>query len=128
MSNMPKGGAVRLLAQNVTSVLWSSLTDEQKARAADKYFSDGEEWENTEEFFTYEPDSFLTLNGDVLDINAEATLITDSETYELFDAHRQCVSLRYFPSSIVDKTMIVIRYNCLIENPTFDIFIWEYTK
>ncbi|EDW7725035.1 hypothetical protein GTR06_004546 [Salmonella enterica] len=60
-----------VIADDVRPVYWQDLTDDQKATAAAKYHN-GEG--TPEDYFTYTPDQFIVINGDVYDLDADAAL------------------------------------------------------
>lgn len=89
---LPGGRAVDVIARDIPVVLWEGLTAEQQAAAAAKYKPDlGDEWLSHAEYFTYEPDSFAVIEGDVYDLDAEATAIDDDDLAARFT--------RYLPTS-----------------------------
>ncbi|AKJ74146.1 hypothetical protein HWA87_gp83 [Salmonella phage 35] len=57
-----------VVADDVRPVYWQDLTDDQKAQAAAKYHN-GEG--TPEDYFTYTPDQFIVINGDVYDLDAK---------------------------------------------------------
>ncbi|EMW0459934.1 hypothetical protein AADZ49_004295 [Salmonella enterica] len=60
-----------VIADDVRPVYWQDLTDDQKATAAAKYHN-GEG--TPEDYFTYTPDQFIVVNGDVYDLDADAAV------------------------------------------------------
>lgn len=117
-----KIGAVRPVAENVTPVLWDSLTDSQKALAIETYFCGDAQFENAVEYFTYEPDLFIVVDGVAYDVDGEAVAVTRRDMVTLFCAATVNHSLRYLPTSANDDGVLFIRYDAAENKCSFDVF------
>ncbi|PZQ95073.1 MAG: hypothetical protein DI533_20675 [Cereibacter sphaeroides] len=110
-----------VIARDLPVVLWEGLTPEQQAAAIAKYKPeiDGE-WESHAEYFTYEPDSFVIIAGEVFDLDAEATAISESDLVGRFD--------RYLPSSDDGASVIYFSVVRRFDVPYLAAFRVEHVK
>jgi len=101
------------------ALMWSDLTEDQKEQAAKKYFN-GEG--TPEEYFTYEPDGFLVIDGVVYDVDAEASANIDFESpRDALDASRENRQLRLLPSSVKRGKGLVIHYRNVCD-PVYQVY------
>lgn len=104
-------------------LMWEDLTADQQASAAEKYFPGvSDEWPSAADYFTYDPDGFISFDGEVYDIDAEAVAISDPDLQREYCAGRPGTTIRYLPSSKNLKGYLIVRYYTLSVIGSFDVF------
>lgn len=118
---LPGGRGVVVIARDLPVVLWEGLTADQQAAAIAKYKPeiDGD-WISHAEYFTYEPDSFVIIAGELFDLDAEATAISESDLVGRFD--------RYLPSSDDGASVIYFSVVRRFDVPYLAAFRVEHVK
>lgn len=126
MPNRPKICKVRHKAKfSGRALLWGSLTAEQQQAATEKYFN-GEG--TPEDYFTYEPDGFLVVDGKIYDIDAEATTDFDfSSSWGRSSVEHPGWQLRLLPSSVANGKGLVIHYQNICD-PVYQVYSVELTN
>lgn len=118
---LPGDRGVTVIDRGLPVVLWEGLTADQQAAAIAKYKPeiDGD-WSSHAEYFTYEPDSFVIIAGEVFDLDAEATAISESDLVGRFD--------RYLPSSDDGASVIYFSVVRRFDVPYLAAFRVEHVK
>lgn len=92
-------------------MLWADLDAAQKAQAESKYFPGGsDDWDNAEDYFSYEPDGFISFEGEIYDIDCESVAIMDEDFHAQYCKDLPGHTVRYLPSSKNENGHLVIRY------------------